>query len=205
MNPARQFIAIALVFTAFTGGALFLYLALFGARTEPNVATVLPMTIELPAFSLIDEQGQPFTRDSLRGRTSVLFFGFTNCPDICPATLQQLAIAKQRLAGDDVSFPDIVLVSVDPERDSPEVLADYVSHFGAGVRGLTGDLETISALTRPLGIYFAKSGDLDGDYSVDHSAVVLVINENAEWFALFSAPHTVDGFVHDLPLLAGGG
>lgn len=205
MNPARKFAAIALLFVAFSGGALFLYLALFGTRAEPNVATVLPMTVELPAFSLIDDQGQPFTRDSLRGRTSVLFFGFTNCPDICPATLQQLAIARQRLAGESVAFPDIILISVDPERDSPEVLADYVRHFGAEVRGLTGNLETISALTRPLGIYFAKSGDLEGDYSVDHSAVVLVINENAEWFALFSAPHTVDGFVHDLPLLVGGG
>ena len=118
---------------------------------------------------------------------------------------RQRSGAKQRLAGNDVTFPDIILVSVDPERDSPGVLADYVGHFGADVRGLTGDLEAISALTRPLGVYFAKSGDLDGDYSVDHSAVVLVINENAEWFALFSAPHTVDGFVHDLPLLTGDG
>lgn len=205
MNAPPRVVVIALLFAAFSGGAVFLYLALHAGGATPAYATVLPMTIELPDTPLVDDGGRLFTRDSLRGRRSVLFFGFANCPDICPATLSQLAIAKQRLAADGIDFPDIYLVSVDPERDTPPVLAEYVAHFGADITGITGSPDEIAAFTKPLGIYYAKSGDPAGDYSVDHSAVVLVINENAEWFALFSAPHSVDAFVHDLPILAGAG
>jgi len=206
MSAARRIIAISLLFVAFSGGAVFLYLALHGGGHVPEHANLLPMPVTLPDTPLVDDGGRLFTRESLRGRQSVLFFGFTHCPDICPATLSQLALARQRLLADGAGAPDIYLVSVDPERDTPPVLAEYVAHFGAGVTGLTGSADDIAAFTRPLGIYYAKSADSaagSGDgYSVDHAAVVLVINENAQWYALFSAPHSVDAFVHDLPILA---
>ncbi|MDH5346244.1 MAG: SCO family protein [Gammaproteobacteria bacterium] len=205
MSTARRILAIVFLFTAFSGGAVFRYLALFGGPKPPAFATVMPMTIELPDTALVDDGGRLFTRDTLRGHQSVLFFGFTNCPDICPATLSQLAIAKKRLAENGIGFPDIYLVSVDPERDTPAVLTTYVGHFDASITGLTGSPDDIAAFTKPLGIYYEKSGDVDGDYSVDHSSVVLVINENAEWYALFSAPHSVDAFVHDLPILSDAG
>jgi protein SCO1/2 len=203
MHPARKILAIAFLFIAFSGGAVLLYLAIGGGRVEPVAATVLPSPRPLPPFSLVDQSGKPFTNGSLSGRRSVLFFGFTHCPDICPATLQQLAIAKRRLAEMGAAVPDIVLVSVDPERDTPAVLAEYVGHFDAGITGVTGSVADISEFARSLGIFFAKSGDDGDDYAVDHSAAVLFINDQAEWQAVFSAPHSIDGFVHDIPLLAG--
>lgn len=182
-----------------------MYLAVSGGRIEPLAATVLPESRPLPPFSLVDQDGRPFTNSSLTGRQSVVFFGFTNCPDICPATLQQLAIARQRLASTGTAEPDIILVSVDPERDTPEILARYVGRFGAGIRGVTGSVAEISEFTGSLGIFFAKSGDSENDYSVDHSTAVLVIDKDGQWQAVFSAPHSIDNFVHDLPLLAGSG
>lgn len=201
MHPARKFLAIAFLFTAFSGGAVFLYLAVSGNRSEPVAATVLPEPRPLPAFSLVDQHDKPFTRDSLTGHDSILFFGFTHCPDICPATLQQLAIARQQVVADGTAFPDIVLVSVDPARDTPDIMAEYVGHFGAGITGVTGRAEDIASLAGALGIFFSNSGDDSENYNVDHSAAVLLINANAEWQAVFSAPHEVGDFVHDIPLL----
>lgn len=204
MNPVRKFLAITFLFTAFSGGAVFLYLAFNGGKSEPSFATILPMTKPLPEFALADHNGAPFNQDSLRGGWHILFFGFTHCPDICPATLQQLAIARDRVIADGGDFPEIVLVSVDPERDTTEVMAAYVAHFGAGVTGVTGSIEDVQTLTRGLGIFFAKSGESADSYSVDHSAAVLLIDPDGNWHAVFSAPHDIDRFVADIPILTGG-
>ena len=201
MNPARKALTTAFLFFALGGGVVLLYLGVAGNRSEPVAATVLPTPRPLPTFSLIDQNGEPFTKDSLSGRHSVLFFGFTNCPDVCPATLQQLAVAKKRLAADGYVFPDIVLVSVDPERDTPEALAAYVDHFGADITGVTGDADETGRFASELGIYVSISERRGENYNVDHSAAVLLVNADAAWQAVFSAPHTIDGFVHDMPLL----
>jgi protein SCO1/2 len=187
------------------------------AGREPRHATVLPEPLPLPAFTLHDGQNEPFTREHLLGRTSLLFFGFTHCPDICPATLQQLALARKQLqeqsagasatdtAGLRPQAWQIVFISVDPERDTPQKLQAYVSHFGEGVVGATGSPESIREMTSALGIWFGKEAlsedDSEGDYSVSHSTAVLVIGEDATFRALFSAPHKTEYFVHDLPLL----
>ena len=140
--------------------------------------------------------------ESFRGQWSLIFFGFTHCPDICPATLQQLAIARSRvLAEGETEFPNILLISVDPERDTPEIMAEYVGHFGPGITGVTGSLDELRNLTSALGIYFEKAGDENGSYSIDHSAVVLVITPPADLHALFSAPHDISKFVEDIPLI----
>lgn len=202
MNQVRKFLVIGLVIAAFAGGTLFMVLAFQGPRGMPQHATVLPQPALLPQFSLVDQNGAPFTRESFRGQWSLVFFGFTHCPDICPATLQQLAIARNRvLADDDNEFPDILLISVDPERDTPEIMARYIGHFGPGITGVTGSLEELRKLTSALGIFFEKSGEENGSYNVDHAAVVIVINKSAEFHALFSAPHNVEHFVGDIPLI----
>jgi protein SCO1/2 len=203
MNPARKVLAIAFLFLASSGVAVLSYVALHINRSQPEYATVLPAPIALPEFSLLDHTGQIFDRGSLRGNWNVVFFGFTHCPDICPATLQQLALARKRVAEDGKEFPRILFISVDPERDTPEAMASYIANFGPGIAGISGSLHELTKLTKATGIYFAKSGDLDAAYSVDHSAVVLVINPNAEWQALFSAPHNIDEFVNDIPIITG--
>ncbi len=203
MNPAHRILAIALLFLGSSGGAVLMYFALVGNRAELQYATMLPEPSELPNFSLSDHEGNAFTRDDLLGDWNLVFFGFTNCPDICPATLGRLGIARTRVEEAGGTFPGIILISVDPERDTVKAMSDYVGQFGAGFKGVTGALDQLELLTRSLGIYFAKSGDVDGAYSVDHSAVVLLFNESGEWQALFGAPHTVDAFVQDVPVLTG--
>ncbi len=128
----------------------------------------------LPAFSLLNQFGEPVDQTVFKGQWDLVFFGFTHCPDICPTTLQVLAEAKRTLAEQGrETLPRIVLVSVDPERDSPEILGQYVDHFGDGNLGLTGTLEEIRKLTGGLGIFFEKQAGDDDNYSVDHSAAVL--------------------------------
>jgi len=202
MQNSRKTLFVLFVSLAFAGGAFFTYLALPKSKPMPAFATVLPEPLPLPEFSLLDQDGEPFGRDSLKGQWSILFFGFTHCPDICPATLQQLSLARAKVAERaGQAFPRIILISVDPERDTPSVLRDYIAHFGSGVAGVTGNIDELKKLTTGLGIFFATSAASNGGYSVDHSAVVLLINPAGEFHALFSAPHNVDQFVTDIPLL----
>lgn len=172
------------------------------APAAPRVATVLPSPQPLPEFALIDDQGSEQTRAMFEGGWHLLFFGFTYCPDVCPTTLATLSAAVSELEETEPgSAPGIVLVSVDPDRDTPEKLAEYVAYFGPSNAGLTGSEDAIRALTEPLGIYFSKVDIPDGDYTVDHSAAVLLINPEGQFHALFSGPHRAEDYVHDLPLI----
>lgn len=198
-HTAQRIVATLGVIAIVAAAAYFL-----STRPDPEAqhATVLPERMALPEFSLRDHHNAPFTREDLRGRTSLVFFGFTHCPDICPATLQQLAVARKRIAeqAGDAPAPGIVLISVDPERDTPAKLREYVEHFGDGVTGVTGEPDELRKLTSALGIYYEKSGD-GGDYTVNHTTAVLVVDDAARLQAMFSAPHKPEYFVHDLPLL----
>ena len=191
---------------AFAGGLLIALavLTLFRA-SEPEApvsALIIPSPNALPDFALVDQSGAPVTAATFRGQWDLLFFGFTHCPDICPTTLQTLSAAQQALRDSGAkTLPRIVLVSVDPERDTPEALQKYVSHFGDKHLGVTGELEQIRVLTKALGIYFDKVFGEDDDYTVDHTAAVLVLNPQGEFSALFSAPHIADNYVHDLPIV----
>ena len=200
MGPKNTVIAIIAVVAIGTGAWLSSLLTTTPA--EPRTATVLPGAADLPEFALLDQNGEPFGRDGFEGHWSLVFFGFTHCPDICPLTLQTLANAQQQLAAVGADpLPRIVLVSVDPERDTPEIMRDYIGYFGSGHTGVTGALDELRKLTSSLGIFFAKSA-IEGDsYSVDHSSVVLLLNPEGQLHALFSAPHEADNFVHDLPII----
>jgi protein SCO1/2 len=202
MSPRNIIIAAVATIAIVTGTWLSFKAA--SPPPVPNVATVLPVGNDLPEFSLLDHTGSAIGRDVFRGHWDLVFFGFTHCPDICPLTLQVLADAREQLAADGIApLPRIVLVSVDPERDTPEQLAQYIGYFGDDNLGITGDLEELRKLTNGLGIWFEKSAVGDDNYSVDHSAAVLVINPQGKFRALFGAPHQADNFVHDLPLIMG--
>ena len=203
MGPKNSLIASIAIIAIATGA--WLSYQVMAPRPLPQAATVLPVPGELPDFSLVDQSGSVIGRDVFEGHWNLAFFGFTHCPDICPLTLQVLADAKRQLADSGHSpLPRIVLVSVDPERDSPDLMNQYVAYFGDGNLGITGDLEELRKLTNGLGIYFEKSNIDDENYSVDHSAVVLVINPDGEFHALFGAPHEAANFVHDLPIIMAG-
>ena len=204
MDAKRKTLVVFFLAMAFAGSGLLWFLALQQPGGVPAHATVLPEPRPLPEFSLIDQAGDDFNRASFVGHCSLVFFGFTHCPDICPATLQQLALARTSVnASGSQQFPRIVLVSVDPERDTPEILDEYTQHFGEDVIGVTGSLDELKKLTRSIGIFFEKTATDEDNYGVDHSAVVLLVNQNAEFHALFSAPHRVEDFVDDVPLIVG--
>ena len=176
-------------------------LDLMGDDPLPMHATVLPAGNELPEFSLLDHRGQAIDRSVFEGQWDAVFFGFTHCPDVCPMTLGLLRQASDQLLQKSGTTPRIVLVSVDPERDTPDSLAEYIGYFGDDNLGITGDLEEVRKLTDALGIFFAKADTGDGDYTVDHSTVVLLFDPAGRFRALFSGPHSVDAFVQDLPLI----
>ncbi len=170
-----------------------------------QAAFQLPAPTALPEFSLLDQFGGSVDATTFRGQWDLVFFGFTHCPDICPTTLQLLASAKKALAeSGETRLPRIVLVSVDPERDTAELLAPYIDYFGSGNLAVTGELAEVRKLTAALGIYFEKDPAEGEDYGVAHSAAVIVIDADGKFSALFSAPHLVENYLHDLPILMDG-
>lgn len=171
-------------------------------QPSPEAATIMPEPRELVEFSLVDHNGDSFTRNDLRGSWNLVFFGFTHCPDVCPLTLQVLATAKQSLqeAGQQ-PLPRIVFISVDPERDTPEIMGRYVGYFDAGAVGVTGELSELRKLTDSVGAFFEKSPGEGENYGVNHSSVVYLIDPDVQLKAVFNSPHETKAFVHDLPII----
>jgi protein SCO1/2 len=211
----------ALVLLALGAAATGMWLARTQTSPEPagagspamalEHATVFPAPRPLPAFELIDQHSQPYGPDRLKGRWSFLFFGFTHCPDVCPTTLATLAAARRELASMPAEQqPEVVLVSVDPGRDKPMQLAEYVAFFDPSFTGVTGDPAQIRRLSETLGVaVIIGPADANGNYTVDHSATVFLVSPEGKVVAIFSTPHTPDGVAHDYRLilqrLASGG
>jgi protein SCO1/2 len=161
----------------------------------------------LPEFTLLDQASRPFDAARLRGHWTFLFFGFVNCPDVCPTTLATLAAVRASLAdlaADDI--PAVVLVSVDPRRDTPAALARYVAHFDPSFAGVTGSRAAIDSLTRGLGVAVIVGPEApDGSYSVDHTAAIFLVDREARVAALFSAPHEATAIARDYRRIVAAG
>ena len=155
----------------------------------------------LPEFELVDHNGQLLNRKRLTGKWSLMFFGYTHCPDICPASLQTMSDMVNAIEDPDVAAAvQVYFVSVDPERDNPQVLASYVNYFNPGFTGATAAVEKLNPLTRSLGIAHEIRNKTEGDpnYDVDHSSAFVLINPKAEFAGLFSAPHNALAMARDL-------
>jgi len=155
----------------------------------------------LPEFELLDHLQRPLTRADLNGHWSLMFFGYTHCPDVCPLGLQTLADMVRAIDDVDVSGAlQVYFVSVDPERDRPEVLAQYVTYFNPGFIGATAAPDRLTPLTRALGIAHVIRNQTEGsdDYDVDHSSAMVLINPQAEYAGLFSAPQDAGAMARDL-------
>jgi protein SCO1/2 len=204
---ARNHVAvIALVaIVAAVAGVLLARVAFDNAplpQEAMTVGTLLNPPRPMPEFALVSQDEEPFTRDRLRDRWSLLFFGFTNCPDVCPATLtvlSQMEKSFQDLVAD--RRPQIILVSVDPERDTPQQLSAYVKFFSPSFVGVTGSKENIESFTQAMGVPVAISKSSDSSYSVDHSASIFLIDPNADFRALFSGPHDAQKIAADYRLI----
>ncbi len=128
-------------------------------------------------FALTDSDGKSFSSRQLASKPYALFFGFTNCPDVCPTTLARLVRLRRQLGAGDGAF-DILFVTVDPERDRPADLKRYLSLYGAPIIGLTGSPAQIERVKKTFGIFSAKVPQPGGGYSVDHSAAVLLFGKD---------------------------
>jgi protein SCO1/2 len=193
--------ALAVVLVAALAGATTAWISLHRASAPPVLeqATLFDAARPLPQFELVDQAGRDFRRESLRGQWTLLFFGFTNCPDVCPTTLATLAEVRRQLTDLPIGeLPVVVLVSVDPARDTPEALGRYIAHFDPQFLGVTGRPRAIEALTHDLGVAVSMGPvSQDGNYTVDHTAAIFLIDPSAAFTAVFGSPHAADLIVRD--------
>jgi protein SCO1/2 len=152
-------------------------------------------------FQLVDHSGQPRSLSDFRGKVVVVFFGFTHCPDVCPTTLAELARALGKL-GADGDRVQVLMVTVDPERDTPEVLRQYVTALDPRFLGLTGDADAIARTAREFKVFYQKSPGATPDaYSVDHSSGSYVFDPQGRLRLLVSYGQGADVFAHDIAQL----
>jgi protein SCO1 len=157
---------------------------------ELATGTVISPPRPLPPMQFMDQQQHPFDANRLHGHWTFMFFGFTNCPDVCPTTLAMLAQTEKQLADLPKSQqPQVVFVSVDPERDTPAKIGSYVGFFSPKFIGITAPPAKIQDFTTSMGVPVAITKSADGSYTVDHSGAVFVIDPQGDWRALFSPPH----------------
>ena len=152
----------------------------------------------LPAFELVDQDNQLAGPGRFQGRWTLVFFGFTRCPEACPTTLAKLRTVRRTLAASlpVEQVPTVLLVSVDPERDTPSVLKTYLAGFDPDFAGLTGDPEAVRSFATALGVPYQKI-PMEGDYMMDHSTAIMLVNPAGLLVALFSAPHDADVLIRD--------
>jgi protein SCO1 len=161
-------------------------------------ATVLQPPRAIPALDLLDQDGQPFTAQALRNRWTVVFFGFTHCPDVCPTTLSVMARMKKQLA--DLPTPDqphVMLFTVDPERDTPERLKAYVQFFDPSFGATTGTLAGVEQAAAAFAVPFAKVPLPQGGYTMDHGAGVFFVAPDGNVLAYSSPPLRAESLARD--------
>ena len=155
-------------------------------------------------WTLTDHHGQPASIERFKDKATLVFFGFTQCPDVCPASLSEVNNALTQL-GDQAKDVQVLMITVDPERDSPEVLQAYLEAFSDGVPteflGLTGSPEQIKAAAQAFRAYYAKVPTADGSYTMDHSASYYLFDADGQARVLASNQAGPDALAHDLKLL----
>lgn len=153
---------------------------------------VRPQPQALSAFELTDEHNQPFGNERFEGQWSLVFLGYTYCPDVCPTTLALFKQLHASESGGPLSAVQYVLLSADPERDTPGRLADYVGYFHRDFVGLTGTVADVASLAKQLSSLFARVPLEDGDYLIDHSANIMIINPAGQYHGFIRQPHSVE-------------
>ena len=194
-TPAKsgspRFILIAVVFAAIlvVGAGVLLGIVL---KEGPRGAagTALANAIGGP-FQLVDQNGKTVTDADLKGKWHLVFFGYTHCPDTCPTALNEMALALDQL-GPKKSSVGVMFITVDPERDTPAVLKDYLASFDAPVVGLTGTPAEVAQAAKDYRVYYAKHPRPDGGYDMDHSAVIYIMDPQGRFTATFTPDAPAD-------------
>jgi protein SCO1/2 len=175
---------IMLVFAAFLSGLLLFFgVIIFVAGRSPFSVGQAVASVGGP-FHLEDQNGQPFTDADMKGHPYLVFFGFTHCPDICPTTLFEMSQVLKAL-GPDADRTGALFITVDPERDTPQAIKDYLSNFDPHLRGLTGDKASVDAAIKAYRVYAKKVPLEKGDYTMDHTAIVYLMDKDGRFVAPF--------------------
>ena len=189
----RNVIFILLILFSITG--LFTYFQSLPSLLEkkPSLITgkILVRPMEIDNFELIDQNNEVFNKKSLQGSWTVLFFGYTNCPDVCPTTIYKLAEIKNGIKEDlpSANF-NTVLVTLDPDRDSAERLDEYIGYFDETMLGVTGTYENIQSFTSSLSVFYQRINKEEG-YDFNHTASIFVFDKDGSLFATMSPANTV--------------
>ena len=199
----RQKIALYALAVAAVCGIVF---ALLPRPDEPPsiAGFVYPEPRALSPFKLATTDGKSFDLESLKGKWTFVYFGYTYCPDVCPTTLAELARAK-KLLDETGARAQYVFVSVDPQRDTPKRLAQYAAFFDPGFVGATGSDEALTGLARQVGVaYSFPDGKKGASYAVDHSSIVALFDPDARLHAVFTPPQEAEGMADGLRKILGG-
>ena len=192
---------IFILFILFGISGLFTYFQSLPSLLEkrPTLATgkILARPMEIDQFELIDQNNAAFNNKSLEGGWTVVFFGYTNCPDVCPTTIYKLAeiknVIKEKLPSTDFNT---VLVTLDPDRDSAKRLDEYIGYFDETMLGVTGTYENIQSFTSSLSVFYQRINKEEG-YDFNHTASIFVFDKNGSLFATMSPANTIGELTED--------
>jgi protein SCO1 len=188
---------LIVMFTAFVAGlVLCLGVILFVGSQGSGTGAIQAAAIGGP-FHLTDQDGRPFSNEDLKGKTFLVFFGFTHCPDVCPTTLFEISEIMRNL-GSEADRTAALFISVDPERDTPEAMKDYLSSFDPHVRGLTGNAPDLAAVAKAYRVYYKKVPLDGGDYTMDHTAIVYLMDKEGQFVSPFNMKRSAEVAASDL-------
>jgi protein SCO1/2 len=194
--PVWLLSAIVIIVSTLGGAWLWHLMDKSAVSSQDRVLVLYPEPRDVADLKLIDHRNQPFTLWQMRDYWSVLFFGFTACPDICPDTLYKMQQVNATLTADHPAVADRIkyyFISVDPERDTPERIAEYIGYFDPEFTGLTGEPAMLQAMGMQLGVGFHIEQHPPGarEYGVDHSAGMVLLNPAGQLYGIFRPPHDV--------------
>jgi protein SCO1/2 len=187
---------IILILSAFVVG-LALAFGVITLVAGPGAGPVSQAAAVGGPFRLVDGNGNVVTDQDLKGKPFLVFFGFTHCPDVCPTTLFEVSEVFRRL-GSEADKAAALFVTVDPERDTPAVMKDYLSNFDPHLRGLTGDPQAVEAMLKAYRVYYKKVPLEGGGYTMDHTALVYLMDKDGKFVAPFNVKRGADAAAADL-------
>jgi protein SCO1/2 len=175
---------IMLVLSAFLAGLVIFFAVLLFATGQFRNGGPGGSAIGGP-FQLIDQDDKPVSDQDMKGKPLLVFFGYTHCPDVCPTTLFEISEVL-RAMGPEAARVHALYITIDPERDTPAVMKDYLSSFDPNLRGATGDAKAVDAVEKAYHVYATKVPTGDGDYSMDHTALVYLMDKQGRFVAPFN-------------------
>ncbi|MBX9846468.1 MAG: SCO family protein [Xanthobacteraceae bacterium] len=187
---------ILLVLGAFVAGLVLFTTVVFIITGKSPAPIALPSAVGGP-FKLVDQNDKPITDQDLKGHPFLVFFGFTHCPDVCPTTLFEVSEIL-RAAGPGAKDARALFITVDPERDTPKVLKDYLASFDPRVVGVTGDSEAVAAVIKSYRVYAKKVPTDGGGYTMDHTAIVYLMGKDGRFVAPFNMKRRPEEAAADL-------